>query len=212
MNPSYRLLAALLTVTLTTFTAHAAPAEYTISDLGTLPGTSRSIATGINSSGQVVGVSYSQSDGTWTNIGALRPLNVAYDAGAKSFLYSSGQMSQISPVDGPVNAINDLGQVVGGHYSSINNSGQYVGSGGSALVYQNQFGLPGQLVSGGTTTTLSFLPFAINDSSQIGGAVLDRASGANFHAALYQNGQITDLSNLLKLRRLATIIHPTLTR
>jgi probable HAF family extracellular repeat protein len=187
MIPSHRLLAALFTVTLTTFAAHAAPAEYTISDLGTLPGTSRSIATGINSLGQVVGVSYSQSDGTWTNVGALAPLNASYDAGAKSFLYSNGQMTQINPVDGPVNAVNDMGQVVGGHYSSINNSGQYVGSGGSALVYQNQFGLPGQLVSGGTTTTLSFLPLTINDSGQ--------------------NGQVTDLSDLLHLKGIADSVH-----
>ena len=125
---------------------------YNIVDLGTLPGTTRSIATGINASGQVTGVSYSSSDGTWTNWGALSPLNVSYDAGAKSFLYSGGQMTQINPVNGPANAINDAGQVVGGNYSSINFTGQYVGSAGSALVYQNQWDGSNQLVSGGTNS------------------------------------------------------------
>ena len=163
---------------------------YTITDLGILPGTTQSIATGINASGQVTGVSYTSSDGTWEASGVLYPLNVSYDAGAKSFLYSNGQMVQINPVDGPANAINDSGQVVGGHYSSINDAGQYVGSSGSGLVYQNQYSLPNQLVSGGATTSLTMVPYAINNSGVIAGSV-----GTSSHnAALYQDGQIVNLS------------------
>ena len=37
----------------------------TIRDLGTLPGTTSMTATAINNSGQVVGVSYNASDGTF---------------------------------------------------------------------------------------------------------------------------------------------------
>jgi uncharacterized membrane protein len=99
---------------------------YTITDLGTLSGTTQSIATGINASGQVTGVSYTCSDGTWTTGVVLGPAGpLSYDAGAKSFLSSNGQMTQINPIDGPANANNDSGQVVGGHYSSINDAGQY---------------------------------------------------------------------------------------
>ena len=100
---------------------------YSIVGLGTLPGTTQSIATGINASGEVTGVSYTTGDGTWKAVGVLSAYNVSYDAGAQSFLYSNGQMTQINPVDGPANAINASGQVVGGHYSSINDQGQYVG-------------------------------------------------------------------------------------
>ena len=38
---------------------------YTITDLGTLPGTTMSVATAINNNGQVVGVSYNASDGVF---------------------------------------------------------------------------------------------------------------------------------------------------
>src|SRR5947208_2109644 len=79
---------------------------YTITDLGTLPGTTQSIATGINASGQVTGVSYSSSDGTWTTGVILGPAAPrSYDSAAQSFLYSNGQMTQINPIDGPANAI-----------------------------------------------------------------------------------------------------------
>src|SRR5262249_24120818 len=93
--------------------AGADPMRYTITALGTLPGTSRSIATGINSQGQVTGVSYSSSDGAWTATGLLQPLGISFDAGAKSFLFSNGQMGEINPTDGPAHALNNNGQVVG---------------------------------------------------------------------------------------------------
>ncbi len=53
---------------------------YTITGLGTLPGTTQSIATGINALGQITGVSYTSSDGTWQASGVLYPLNISYDA------------------------------------------------------------------------------------------------------------------------------------
>ncbi len=185
-----------------TANAQAAPISYQISDLGTLPGTTQSIATGINAQGQVVGVSYSSSDGTWTANGALFPLGISYDAGAKSFLFSSGQMTQINPTDGLANAINNAGQIVGGHYSSINNSGAYVGSTGVGVVLQNAASVPQELVSGGKTILLTVAPMAINDSGQIAGGLLVQAPGAGYvsHAAVYQNGQVTDLSNSLGLK------------
>ncbi len=165
---------------------------YTITDLGTLPGTTQSIATGINASGQIAGVSYSSSNGTWKALGILAPLNTSYDAGAQSFLYSNGQMTQIHPVDGPANAINDSGQAVGGHYTSINDAGQYVGSYGSGLAYEGQYSLPPQLVNGGTTTSAPISPFAINNSGQIAGSI--NVGSGNGNAVIYQDGQITNLS------------------
>ena len=59
---------------------------YTITDLGTLPGTTQSLATGINASGQVTGVAYTSSNGTWTATGVLGQLGISYDAGGRIFL------------------------------------------------------------------------------------------------------------------------------
>src|SRR5262249_54392880 len=136
----------------------------------------------------------------WTGGVVLGPvLPSSYDAGAQSFLYSEGRMSRIDPVDGPANAINDSGQVAGGHFSSINDNGQYVGSSGGGVIYQGQFSLQSQLVSDGQI--ISPLPIdarSINNSGTIVGLI--SASGSNLHAAILQNGQVTDLSKQFGLR------------
>jgi probable HAF family extracellular repeat protein len=201
MRHPQRALAVLFSLALVGLQSGVVRADpmYTITGLGTLPGTTQSIATGINASGQITGVSYTSSDGTWKSVGLLSPLNISYDGGAQSFLYSNGQMTQINPVDGPANAINSAGQVVGGHYSSINDSGQYVGSAGSGLAYVGQYSLPPQLVSGGVPqwTTAPIGPNAINNLGQIAGGAV---AGGFVHAAVWQNGQITDLTTEFGLK------------
>lgn len=174
---------------------------YTITNLGTLPGTTQSIATGINASGQVTGVSYTTSDGTWKAVGRLGMTGISYDTGAKSFLYSGSQMTQINPVGGPANAINDSGQVVGGHYSSINDAGQYVGSSWGGEAYNGQYSFPSQLVTGGVVSAPPIVPSAINNAGQIGGALL--VWNVDYHAAIVQNGHVTDLSAQLGLNGLS---------
>jgi hypothetical protein len=142
------------------------------------------------------GVSYTGSDGAWTATGVLGQLGISYDAGAQSFLYTNGQMTTINPTDGPAIAINDAGQVVGGHFTSINNSGQYVGSSGSGLVYENQFSMPAQIVSGGVTANAPIVAYAINNSGEMVGS-----GGSNLGTAAfsYQNGQATNLSSEFNL-------------
>jgi uncharacterized membrane protein len=174
---------------------------YSITGLGTLPGTTQSIATGINASGQITGVSYTSSNGTWKAVNILAPLNISYDAGAQSFLYSNGQMTQINPVDGPANSINDSGQVVGGHYTSINDSGQYIGGAGAALAYEGQYSIPPEIISGGVATNTSIGVEAINNAGVLVGGMADGTS--NIHAAMVVNGQITDLSAEFGLKGVA---------
>jgi len=109
-----------------------ADALYGITDLGTLSGQSSSVATSINNSGQVVGISYNSSDGSFGANVFVPEGPPRFDQtgnGAESFLYSNGQMSQTNPTDGVATSINNSGQVVGGDYVSINDSGQYVGGG-----------------------------------------------------------------------------------
>ncbi len=170
---------------------------YSITGLGTLSGQSSSVATSINNSGQVVGISYNSSDGYFATglSGPSAPPRFSQSGdGAQSFLYSSGQMTQISPVGGLAMSINNLGQVVGGSHSSINDQGQYVG-GAFSGVYGGA-NINDQLVSGGTTTTLQyFAPYAINNAGQIAGTVYGppSLSEGNSHPAIYLNGQVTDL-------------------
>ncbi len=156
-------------------------AIYTIKDLGTLPGTNQSFATGINDLGQVVGYSNNTSDG---RTGNPRP-----------FVYSNGQITSVSPIGGGIpNGINDSGQVVGGPNTSINNSGQYV------AVNPGHDG--GFLVDGGITTSLdNFTPVAINDSGVIAGQVRTQSGGMD--PAIYKNGQVTDLVKTLGLNTLS---------
>ena len=182
--------------------AHADPL-YSITDLGTLSGQSSSVATSINNSGQVVGISYNSSDGYFTQIlsgSAQQPRFTATGSGAASFLYSSGRMTQISPVGGLATSINNSGQVVGGQYSSINDSGQYVGSAFAGVILPND--APSQLVSGSATVALpaQFAAIAINNSGVIAGLLtVDAHGGSNFDPAIYQNGQVTDLISKIGL-------------
>jgi uncharacterized membrane protein len=176
-----------------------ADALYGITDLGTLSGQSSSVATGINNSGQVVGISYNSSDGYFTQVfpqTANPPRFTETGGGAQSFLYSNGQLTQINPTGGLAMSINNSGQAVGGQYSSINNLGQYVGGDGAGIITNNSPTTTNVLVSGGTTTTLPalFVPYSVNDSGQVAGfLIVDAHGGSDFHPAIYQNGQVTDL-------------------
>ena len=130
-----------------------------MTDLGTLPGRSQSVAYGINNSGQVVGYS--------TNSCGSGGLNGCSHA----FLYSGGMI--------------DLGTLPGTSMSEaygINNSGQVVGSSFEQVGYFRAF-----LYSGGTMTDLNDLvnppsgvyladARGINDLGQIA------ANGSNGHA------------------------------
>ena len=91
-------------------------------------------------------------------------------------------------------SINGSGQVVGGQYSSINDSGQYVGGAGVKVPNDNP---NDQLVSGGTTTTLSyFTPFSINNAGAIAGQAYPAAGVGISYPAVYQNGAVTNLSSI----------------
>ena len=155
--------------------------QYTIVDLGTLPGDTQSWANGINNSGQVVG-----------------------ESGGEAFLWQGGVTQDLGP--GAADAINNSGQVVGMGYfwdrtidvyltlpalwqdgtmtslgagmvnsaPAINNAGQIVIGPHPCYIWQNE-----------ALTRLPGRAQGINDSGQVVGGF-----------GLWQNGVVTSIGAL----------------
>ena len=176
MNRWIRLIPAVLAISLAwAFCGNARgnTVEYTVTDLGALGGF-RSIATGINDSGQVVGAVYNDDAGI-------------LDQTARAFLYSNGTMHDLGSVDGFTvnvpNGINSSGQVVGyagwpGFYAL-----------GSNHAFINSNGVITDLGAGADNAT------GINDNGQVVGTFIPSSTGSE-HAFLYTNGTMTDLGTL----------------
>jgi len=173
--------------------AEAVP-SYTVTAMASI---ANSNATGINSSGQVIG---------WTDT----------STGYKSFILSGGSTTEFSSTGNLFAVgINDAGQVVGygganpffysggvlgslpisGQAYAINNSGQVAGE-MNANGTQDAF-----LYSGGTTTNLGTLggsysiALGLNNSGAVVGYSTTPSSG-NFHAFVDSGGVMTDLGML----------------
>jgi probable HAF family extracellular repeat protein len=187
-----------------------------VTDISTL-GSNVSVATGINSSGEIVG---------WNDFYS----NPNFDP--QAFLYSNGSMKSIDapsvfPSGTEASAINDSGEVVGtGYFTSgnfhaflysggkmqdlgppgayqssaiaINNSGQIIGGYYVSAANAGEF-----VITNGKMTTLpvpsgasGVAGFGINDGGEIAGAIFF-SSGAPSHAAKFANGVWTDLGAII---------------
>jgi probable HAF family extracellular repeat protein len=146
--------------------ADKAQSRYTITDLGTLGGHFSS-ASGINESGQVVGVS-----------------NLIGDTVSHAFIYSNGIMRDLKTLGG---TFSDA--------SAINNSGQVVGdasltgdTASHAFLYRNGTMTDLGTLPGGSVSQAH----AINNHGEIVGGA-DTVDFA-FHAFLYRNAPMSDLA------------------
>lgn len=197
---------ALLTLVVGSSAVQADPLLYTITGIAPLPETSQTVPTAINNNGQVVGVSYNT-----TSYNLATDSWAYYDTGAKPFLSSGGQTSQISrPLNGPPNSINDSGQVVGGN-SSINNAGftmigeSYIanpdGSTKSGFVYVTPSGLQGMsttsqinnsglVVGSGSGGVIVFMPPGGTwaEASLIHATAYAGTSGGTFYSGPFNDG------------------------
>lgn len=184
--------------------------NYSITDLGALPGGNVSIGQGINNLGQVAGTATGSagtfaalfSNGTVTSLGTLGDSNMSFghainDSGQvvgyiwlnsgtpHAFLYSNGTMTDINAA-----ALFPAGSVAVG----INNADQVVGYGWVTTANMHAF-----LYSNGQTTDLGTLPgydysstaIGINTAGQVVGP--SSASSGISRGYLYSNGIMTNL-------------------
>ncbi len=178
--------------------------DYTITDLGALPGNNISIAQGLNNLGQAVGISSGIgmlfSNGNAVSLGTLGASDVLFpqainDLGrvtgydwlssgiAHAFLYSNGKIMDIHsaslfPSGSTGQAINTSGQIAG--YGWVNGAIDH------AFLYSG-----GKTVDLGTLGGTESMALGINDLGQVVGHSAT-ASGVE-HAFLYSNGKMADL-------------------
>ncbi|HEX6805227.1 MAG TPA: hypothetical protein VF133_16225 [Terriglobales bacterium] len=141
---------------------------YTITDLGTLPGGTYSVARGINARGEVTGVSD-------TSTGAVH-----------AFIFSNGNMQDLGTLPGGRQSggsgVNASGQVTGWSEIAPNKIHAFRFSNGEMADLGT---LPGDVTSSGA---------AINDSGQITGDSTNAAG--RYHAFFYSDGTMSDLGTL----------------
>jgi probable HAF family extracellular repeat protein len=184
----------------------AAPASYTVTDLGHLGGGGSS-AQDVNDHGQVVGSSYNSNGqeraflyangqieglgtlgGTYSaayginNNGQVVGVSYNYDNEQHAFLYENGHMKDLGGIDSYALDINDNGQVVGFAYTQ--QQGQAY-----AFLYED-----GQMQNLGTLGGANSLAYGINNNGQVVGH--SDTSNGDQHAFLWQNGQMQDLGTL----------------
>ena len=171
-----------LTVTIGASPAAAAPARYSVVDLGTLGGES-SYALALNDRGQVVGSSQ-VADGSWhgfvwragtmTDLGALRPSGINNKGDMIGTTDDSGFLLRAG-------RLIDLG--LGVFPTALNDRGQVIAAG--------PFPATPFLWSAGRIRTLPLDTVSdINDRGQISGGHLVEDG---FHAAVWRRGRVTDL-------------------
>lgn len=156
--------------------AQAAP-SYTLTEIGTFPGGTYSIGTGVNDSGQVTGTSYT-GDG--------KPTGTVDTSRKDGFLYQNGTMTYISTLGGFNSygiAINNKGQVL----AQVGNDAYLTGANGQGLI-----GLP-FLPGTGNNSNAGLGVTDVNDSGQVTGNAT--TSNGNGHAFLSgpNGGPLTDL-------------------
>lgn len=153
-----------------------------MSDLGTLPGDTFSVARAINKRGQVVGNSAPRVPTAFFGDCPTRP---AAGQPQRATLWKDG-------------AVTDLGTLGGtlGLAKGINDRGQVVGESSTAIEEQHAF-----LWSDGTMTDLGTLGGDYSVANQINrhGQVVgvSRIASGELHGFLWEDGVMTDLNNLI---------------
>ncbi len=143
--------------------------EYTVIDLGTLPGGSASQGRAINDSSQVVGICDSAT------LGEMR-----------AFLWENNTMQNLGTLGGLLTeslGMNNLGQVVGSSFTA--------GGANHAFLWES-----GAMTDLGTLGGDSSMAYGINDSGQIVGMSKTPTDVVNYYAFLWEAGKMINLGTL----------------
>lgn len=152
--------------------------SYSIIDIGTLGGT-YSNATGMNGSGQVVGLSYT----------AVGDQNAQH-----AFLWQNGTMTDLGTLGGSLSSAGDIntsGQIVGSSHTTAGSSASH------AFLWTptSANGTSGSMTDLGTLGGVSSLAGAINDQGQIVG--YSKNAGGDLRTFVWENSVMYDLDALL---------------
>ncbi len=184
----------------------------TMTNIGTVLGTTRSIANDINNSGQIVGIDFGDGSGSFLYVnGVVTKLptlggphtwasgindqgwivGVSEDLRQKAqgFIYKNGTMSQLENLSSRLDATSNA--------KAINNNGVVVGTSlGTTDSVAVKWSSSGAITPLGTFGGSSSTAEAVNDVGQIVGYA-DYANPLMGHGAfIWQNGVMTDLGNL----------------
>lgn len=150
-------------------------------DIGSLVNTGASSASGINASGQIVGISQVFTGGIFTSHAFLYAGGTMQDLGT---LGSGATSVSGGPISSEATGINDSGQVVGS--SDLDNDELH------GFLYSN-----GIMQDLGTLVGIESQAFAINNSGQVAGKVkVVNTPEGDEHAALYSDGTWQKLGTL----------------
>jgi probable HAF family extracellular repeat protein len=164
--------------------------RYTVTNLGTVFGTSGSGAYDINDSGQVLIQSGSHSficdDGTACDLGSWLAQAINSRGQAVGYTTISGTEHGLIYSNGD---ITDLG--AGSNAYDINTSGQVVGRASFNMHWHAFLRTDGTMKDLGTLGGSDSQAYGVNDNGQVVGYAFD--AGSNQRAFLYSNGAMTDL-------------------
>jgi len=155
-------------------------------DLGTLPGGTESLATNINSRGQVTGFSNNDLSDPFSIVG--------FPTQTRTFLWQNGVMKDLGTLGGPdaaPNAMNERGQIVGFSYTNTTASTNCAWPlTTDPFLWEN-----GEMHDLGTLGGTCGYALWINQRGQVVGTSNLRGD-ASHHAFVWDDGKLTDVGTL----------------
>jgi len=162
-----------------------------ITDLGTLEGGNESIASAVNSSGQVVGFAINAVPDDFSIVG--------FPTQTRAFRWQKGTMEDLGTLPGGTDAvalvINEAGQIVGESYTGDSVPPPSPACGDFPLTLHGFFWANGKMVDLGTLGGSCTSAYALNNRGQVVGQSALSGDGTS-HPYIWEQNKMTDLGTL----------------